>query len=501
MDFGFLNGPLFAVGLLVFISVVAGLWSVRIGFSFLLIFLLAGVLAGEDGPGGFVFDDYRLSFWVGNVALAIILLDGGLRTAYATFRTGLRPAAVLATLGVLICALITAAAGVLLAGLDWSTAMLLGAIVGSTDAAAVFALLTRSAVVLNERVAATLEIESGVNDPMAVYLTLACISLILAQGAGSPDGNGWAAALDIVLSFVAQFGWGGVLGIALGLAMALLLPRLASRDASGGIIALLVAASGLVVFAAAGLLGGSGFLAVYLYGLIVANRAAAAVSGSLEAMDGYAWLAQAGMFLLLGLLVTPSQLPSSLGPAIGVALVLMLVARPVAVWLCLRPFRFTAQETWFISWVGLRGAVPIVLALFPLMAGVPRALELFNIAFVVVLVSLLAQGSTIGLAARRLGVALPPPDDERQVRAVFRDFAIDPHTPVVALCEFYGLPVPAGAEGRVADWMHEAIRRPPVAGDQVPLGAATLVVRAVTDGRISQVGLGLPEGEPDGAEG
>lgn len=500
MDFGFINAPLLAVGLLTFVSIVAGLWSVRIGFSFLLVFLLAGVLAGEDGPGGILFNDYRLSFWVGNVALAIILLDGGLRTAYATFRTGLKPAALLATVGVLVCTLVTAAAGVLLAGLDWPTALLLGAIVGSTDAAAVFALLTRSGVVLNERVAATLEIESGVNDPMAVYLTLACIGLILAQGGGGPADGALETALDMVISFVAQFGWGGALGVLAGLGVALVLPRLALRDAGGGIIALLITASGIVVFAAAGLLGGSGFLAVYLYGLIVANRAAAAVADALPAMDGYAWLAQAGMFLLLGLLVTPSQLPGSLGPAIGVALVLMFVARPVAVWMCLRPFRFTSQETWFISWVGLRGAVPIVLALFPLIAGVPRALELFNIAFVVVLVSLLAQGSTIGLVARRLHVALPPADDERQVRAVFRDFVIDPHTPVDALCDFYSLPRPEGAEGRVSDWMQKVLRRPPVAGDTVALGPATLVVRAIADGRIAQVGLGLPEGDGQGDE-
>ena len=174
----FVNLPLLAVSGMVFLSVLVGMFSARIGFSFLLVFLLVGVLAGEDGPGGFRFDDYRLSFWVGNLALAVILLDGGLRTAFATFRTGLRPASLLASVGVVVCAAITAVAGVLFVGLDWPTAFLLGAIVGSTDAAAVFALLTRSGVTLNERVAATLEIESGVNDPMAVYLTLAFIAVI-----------------------------------------------------------------------------------------------------------------------------------------------------------------------------------------------------------------------------------------------------------------------------------------------------------------------------------
>jgi len=485
----FVNLPLLAAAALVFVSVLAGLFSARIGFSFLLVFLLAGVLAGVDGIGGFRFDDARLSFWVGNVALAVILLDGGLRTAYATFRTGLRPAAVLATVGVVICAGITATAGVLLVGLDWGTALLLGAIVGSTDAAAVFALLTRSGVTLNERVAATLEIESGVNDPMAVYLTLAFIAVLAAgPSAGSPWG-------DMAMAFVEQFGWGTAVGVASGFAVAELLRRVAARDTGGGILALLVGAAGLSVFAATGWLGGSGFLAVYLFGLIVGNRAAKEVAPTLAAMDGYAWLAQAGMFLLLGLLVTPSTMVTSLLPGLGVALVLIFVARPVAVWLCLLPFHFTARETWFIAWVGLRGAVPIVLALFPLLAGTPQAMLLFNIAFVVVLASLLTQGTTIALVARKLGVALPDAGDERQQRAVFRDFGLDPRTPVAAVCEFYGLPVPPhatqDAELSLCDWMRAELRRPPVVGDCVRLGPAMLAVRELQDGRITRIGFGL----------
>ena len=481
----FVNLPLLAAAALVFLSVLTGLVSTRIGFSFLLIFLLAGIVAGEDGPGGYRFDDFRLSFWVGNLALAVILLDGGLRTAYATFRTGLRPASLLATVGVVVCAGVVALAGVWFVGLDWGTAMLLGAVVGSTDAAAVFALLTRSGVRLNERVSATLEIESGVNDPMAVYLTLALIAVL---GVGVETSSTWSL---VAITFVQQFGWGALAGVAGGFSMAALLRRLAPRDAGGGILALLVGAGGLVVFAVTGLLDGSGFLAVYLFGLIVANRAADAVAPSLAAMDGYAWLAQAGMFLLLGLLVTPSTMLQFLAPGTAVALTLIFVARPVAVWLCLWPFRFTPKETWFISWVGLRGAVPIVLALFPLLAGTPQAALLFNIAFVVVLASLLTQGTTIGWVARKLGVALPDPADERQVRAVFRDFALDPDTPVSAVCEFYGLPVPEQTSASLADWMHSELRRPPVAGDSVGLGSAVLVVREVTEGRISGIGLGL----------
>lgn len=482
----FVNLPLLAAAALVFVSVLAGLFSARIGLSFLLIFLLAGILAGEDGIGGYRFDDLRLSFWVGNIALAVILLDGGMRTAYATFRTGLRPATLLATVGVVICAGITACAGVWFVGLDWGTAWLLGAVVGSTDAAAVFALLTRSGVTLNERVAATLEIESGVNDPMAVYLTLALIGLL------APGADASATWALMAIAFLQQFGWGAAAGVVAGFAMAALLRWVASRDTGGGILALLIGAGGLSTFAVAGLVGGSGFLAVYLFGLIVANRAADAVASTLPALDGYAWLAQAGMFLLLGLLVTPSSMLDSVGPGLAVALTLMFVARPVAVWLCLLPFRFKARETWFIAWVGLRGAVPIVLALFPLLAGTPHASLLFNIAFVVVLASLLTQGTTIGLLARKLGVALPDPADEHQVRAVFRDFVLDPSMPIRDVCEFYGLPVPEDTSAPLGAWMAAELHRPPVAGDSVPLGVAVLVVRGIEDGKISSIGMGLP---------
>jgi potassium/hydrogen antiporter len=481
----FVNVPLLAAAALVFASVLAGLFSARIGFSFLLVFLVAGILAGEDGPGGVRFDDFRLVFWVGNLALAVILLDGGLRTAFSTFRTGLKPAALLATVGVVISAVITAGAAMLLLGLDGPTALLLGAIVGSTDAAAVFALLTRSGVVLNERVAATLEIESGVNDPMAIYLTIACIALITALARGESPGAG------VLLAFAQQFGWGTLLGLIGGLAMGALLRRIAARDAGGGVLALMLVAGGLSLFAATGVIGGSGFLAIYLFGMIVAHRAADETAPTLPAMDGYAWLAQAGMFLLLGLLVTPSDLLPQLGPSLGLAAVLIFVARPAAVWLCLWPFRFTRAETAFIAWVGLRGAVPIVLALFPLLAGVAQAQLLFNTAFVVVLVSLLLQGSTIGWVARRLGVALPDPEDTPRARRAYGDFGLDPALPVGAVCQFYALPAPEDAEVRLGDWMARAIGRPPVVGDQVPLGAATLFVRELDGSRITGVGLAL----------
>ena len=489
LSLDFLTLPLLAAAGLVFISVLAGVFSARAGFSFLLVFLLVGVLAGEDGPGGLVFDDFRLSFWVGNVALAVILLDGGLRTDFDTFRTGLKPSLWLATVGVVVCAGLTGAAAHWLLDLSWPLALLVGAIVGSTDAAAVFSLLKSSGVRLNERVAATLEIESGMNDPMAVYLTLTCIGVALAVAAGGPSTVG---PMEVLRTLLLQFGWGAALGLAAGFGMAELLKRLGrGEDGGGGIRALLLVSAGLTVFAGVTWLGGSGFLAVYAMGVIIGNRARRLVRSSLSAMDGYAWLSQAGMFLLLGLLVTPTRLLETLWPALGISLVLMLIARPLSVWLCLAPMRFARNEIAFISWVGLRGAVPIVLAVFPVMAGIPGAQTYFNVAFVVVLSSLLLQGSTIAWSARRLGVTLPDPDDEQQVRQVFGDFVLDAGTTMDNLCAFYGLPVPGEPSQTLGHWLTEKLHRPPVVGDSVALGQAELSVRAMEGGQIRRVGIRL----------
>jgi cell volume regulation protein A len=491
LSLDFLTLPLLIAAGLVFMSVLAGVFSARAGFSFLLVFLVAGTLAGVDGPGGLAFDDFRLSFVVGNVALAVILLDGGLRTDFTTFRTGLKPSLLLATLGVLVSTGITGAAAWWLLDLSWPLALLLGAIVGSTDAAAVFSLLKSSGVKLNERVAATLEIESGMNDPMAVYLTLTFIGVALVATTTPVAGAGLDAT-QVLRSLLLQFGWGAALGVASGFALAELLKRLGrGEDGGGGIRALLVVSAGLTVFAGTTWLGGSGFLAVYAMGVITGNRARRLVRSSLSAMDGYAWLMQASMFLLLGLLVTPTELLRTLWPALGVSLVLMLVARPLSVWLCLAPLRFERREIAFISWVGLRGAVPIVLAVFPVMAGVPGAQIFFNVAFVVVLASLLLQGSTIAWSARRLGVVLPDPEDEAKTREVFGDFVLDASVPVGQLCAFYGLPSPPEPEQAVGDWLALTLHRPPVAGDSAHLGHAELSVRTMDGGRIRQVGIKL----------
>lgn len=494
LSLDFLAIPLLVASGLVFFSLLAGMFSVRLGFSFLLIFLVAGMLLGEDGPGGVLFADYTLAFWIGNVALAVILLDGGLRTHHSTFRTGLKPALGLATVGVLICAAITGIAAHWLLGLSWQMALLLGAIVGSTDAAAVFSLLKSSGVRLNERVAATLEIESGMNDPMAVYLTLALIGWIVNSSQGlSGDFAWWMPLWTLAL----QFGWGAAIGVGAGWGFGLFLRRLTLwARPSGGVRALLLTSAGLSVFALTTWIGGSGFLAVYVFGVFVAHKAPQSVHPAMSAMDGFAWLAQAAMFLMLGLLVTPAEALSTFWPALGVAAVLMLVARPVSVWLCVKPLRFTHREMAFISWVGLRGAVPIVLAVFPVMAGVPGAIELINVALIVVLASLIFQGSTIAWSAHRTGVALPEVDDTPRAREVYGDFEVAAGTRMADLCAFYGWPEPPDVHQSVAEWLTVALARPPVEGDHATWGPAELSVRSMDQGEVLRVGIRLLE-SPD----
>ncbi len=478
-----LNAILLAAGALVFASVLTGLFSARAGFSFLLVFLVGGMLVGVDGPGGVEFDDFRLAFWVGNAALAVILLDGGLRTSLDTFRTGLKPALGLATVGVAVTAALTGAAAAWLLAVDWRLGLLAGAIVGSTDAAAVFSLMRTSQLRLSERMATTLEIESGINDPMAVFLTLMLIAWITAP---QPQG-----AAELALMFATQAGGGLAVGLAGGWLVGEVLRRLRLGPEFEALGALLLLSSGVAVFAGANLAGGSGFLAVYLYGLVVRRRAERIVLNALAAMDGYAWLAQASMFVLLGLLVTPSRLVDHLLPALGVAAVLMVVARPVAVWLCLAPLRFTRAEMAFVSWVGLRGAVPIVLAVFPIVAGVPDARRLFDVAFVVVLASLLLQGTTMRWAAQRFGVNLPDVADEPAHRALFGDFALDAATPLSDLCAFYGQPVPEDGPRDLGAWLAWRLGRPPVVGDTTEWAGAQFSVRVLDGGRVARVGLRL----------
>lgn len=392
----FTNQIIFFAGLLVLFSVIAGAITPRIGMPLLLVFLLIGMLAGEDGPGGLVFDDVGLAFLAASFALAVILFDGGLRTQLKLFRVGLKPALSLASFGVLVTAALTGIACIWVFNLGWMEALLLGAIVASTDAAAVFALLTGRSRGLSERVSATLEIESGTNDPMAIFLVVVLVDLVAMDATGPGP--------EVVGQFLWQIGGGAAVGIAGGFALVFLINRL---TLSASLYPLLALSGGAVIFGLTQMAGASGFLAAYLAGLVVGNRRTQALHNIQRFYDGVAWLAQIGLFLILGLLATPRELVTTALPALLIAATLIFVARPVAVFLSLAPFRFHLREKTFISWVGLRGAVPIVLAMFPLIAGLENAQLYFNVAFFIVLVSLVLQGWTVPLAARLMRVDLP----------------------------------------------------------------------------------------------
>ncbi|SFU28117.1 potassium/proton antiporter [Halomonas korlensis] len=383
-------------GFLIALSALASRLSTVAGVPLLLIFLALGMLAGEEGILGIEFDDYSVAFLIGHLALAMILLDGGLRTRLKTFRVGFKPALSLATFGVFITSGLVGLISMWVFDLTFIQGLLVGAIVGSTDAAAVFSMLSGRGVNLNERVGATLEIESGTNDPMAIFLTIVLVEVLVGEVGG---------ILDTGLFLVLQFGLGMVIGLGAGWLIARLLRWV---DLAPGLYSLLALALGFVVFGLASALGGSGFLAIYLTGLMIGNKPGRHLNFILPVHDGLAWLSQIGLFLVLGLLVNPSELLEHALPASLVALSLIFIARPLAVLLTIKPFfKFRWREVGFISWVGLRGAVPIVLAIFPVIGGVENASFYFNVAFAVVLMSLLIQGGTLPWMARRMKVEVP----------------------------------------------------------------------------------------------
>jgi potassium/hydrogen antiporter len=381
--------------ILVMAGILSSLLALRFGAPLLLVFLIIGILAGESGPGGLAFDDFRTTYLVGSVALALILFDGGLRTRFQNIRSVLVPSMGLATVGVLLTALITAPVAKVALDLNWTEALLVGAVVASTDAAAVFLLVHAQGLRLRPRVGATLEAESGSNDPFAVFLTLMLVEYI-SVGQGS--------AAHVALELAREAVLGAVFGVAGGRLVVIALNRVALPQ---GLHAPFVTTAALVIFGGAQIAHASGFLAVYIAGIIIGNRPTRAHNSVVTFLDAATWLAQIVMFVLLGLLVSPQRLGASAGPAMIVAMVLMLVARPVAVFLCLAPFRFSWREKLFIAWTGLRGAVAIFLASIPMLVGLSKAYLYFDVAFVVVIISLLLQGWTLAYAARRLHVALP----------------------------------------------------------------------------------------------
>ncbi|CCG42286.1 potassium/proton antiporter [Magnetospirillum molischianum] len=395
-----MNVAILIVAGLVSLSIFSSLLSTRIGAPLLLVFLTVGLLAGEDGLGHLRFDDVRAAYLIGSVALAVILFDSGFHTGIKAFRSAAFPALTLASLGVLITTSIVAVPVHYVLGMGWIESALLGSIVSSTDAAAVFFLLRVGGLNLRDRVRSTLEVESGSNDPMAIFLTLSLVGLL----AGHHGEAGAVAGFSILSEFFTQFGVGALAGMAGGGLIVFAVNRMGFERGLQPLAAISLA---MVVFAATGVMQGSGFLAVYIAGLIAGNAHIAAPETMRRFQEGLTWLAQIVMFLTLGLLATPSQFPPYILGALSVAVVLMFIARPFAAWLCLLPFGFKRNDTSFIAWVGLRGSVSVLLSIVPMVAGLNHGRDYFIVTFLVVLVSLTLQGWTIAPVARFLGQVVP----------------------------------------------------------------------------------------------
>lgn len=402
-----LNLIYLVAAILIFSSIMASTLSARLGLPLLILFLGIGMLAGEEGILGIHFSQYGIANFIGQAALACILLDGGLRTSFKSFRVGLKPAIVLATWGVFATVLILGVFVTWLLEVDWRIGLLMAAIVGSTDAAAVFSLLRNGGVKLNDRVQATLELESGANDPFAILLVTGLIALNV-----NPDSQ---SVLGFVILLMQQLGFGLIMGLLSGYLLSKLIPKL---HLAVGMYAILILSAGLAVFAATNLMGGSGFLAVYLAGVIIGNHKVRATEHVLRVMDSFAWLSQAILFVVLGLLVTPSNVLRVWHYSIAIAVFMIFIARPIAVFSSIKPFGFKDREIGFISWVGLRGAVPITLAILPIIAGLEDAFLLFDIAFGVVILSLILQGTTIPFMSNVFKVRVPhnaEPDEEMEI--------------------------------------------------------------------------------------
>lgn len=383
---------LLTLGVLMVASVIFSRASGKTGLPVALLFLIVGMLAGEEGVLGIRFEDYRFAFRIGTAALVLILFDGGLNTAREAIQRGIKPALVLATVGVVGTALLLAI-GARLLGFSWPIAILLGSIVSSTDAAAVFTVLRSSGIHLKKRLGTTLELESGMNDPMAVILTVAATDALVAH-----ETIGWAMLGEAIIQLIV----GGVLGIVIGLLGRILLAQV--RLSASGMYAVLTVAVAFIAFGVPTLLWGSGILAAYLAGVVLGNGKLPYRSGITRVHDALAWLSQIVMFLLLGMLVTPSDLLRVAPQGLALGLMLAFVCRPLVTAPLMLPFGFPRNEILYGSWVGLRGAVPIILATIPILAGVPGTEAVFHIVFFIVVVNAFLPGATVKPLTRLLGL-------------------------------------------------------------------------------------------------
>lgn len=478
-------------GALLVVSALFSRASQRFSVPVALVFLVVGVLAGSEGIGGIAFEDYGAAFRLGTVALVLILFDGGLNTRLASVRQAAGPAGVLATVGVVGTAG-GVALGAHLLGLGWPQALLLGAIVSSTDAAAVFAVLRGSGINLSRRVGTTLEVESGINDPMAVILTMAMTAVLRTPGEVAL----WRLALDVVV----QMAVGLALGAAIGLGGRALLQRV--RLPSGGLYPAVTLGLACLAFAVPTLLHGSGFLAVYVAAVVLGNGALPFRPALLRVHDALAWLSQIVMFLTLGLLVFPSRLLDVAPIGLGVALVLAVVARPLVVAACLAPFRaFTRREVGYVGWVGLRGAVPIILAIFPVLAGAPGAATVFDVVFFVVVINAFLPGATVPWVTRRLGLEQPEPPAPRAVLEIeslqplegtLRSFYVDEALAVAGL-PLRDVPFPEGASAVLVVRGRDLLA--PKGSTVLMPGDHVYVFARPADVALVQLLFGQPEGD------
>lgn len=382
--------------ILLFISIIVGKTSYKFGVPTLLLFLAIGMLAGSDGIGGIHFDNPRIAQFIGIVSLNFILFSGGLDTNWTAIKPILREGIVLSTLGVLLTALSIGTFVWFVTDFTIYESMLLGSIVSSTDAAAVFSILRSKSLALKSNLRPTLELESGSNDPMAYVLTIAFLTLVINQ-----DQN----IFSIIPLFLQQMILGGIAGFAFGKLSKIIINKI--KLDFEGLYPVLVIALMFITFSATDFIGGNGFLAIYICAVYLGNQELIHKKTILKMYDGLAWLMQIVLFLTLGLLVFPSQIIPYFGVGILISLFLIIVARPISVFLSLMFFKMRLRRRLYISWVGLRGAVPIVFATYPLLAGIEKANMIFNIVFFISVTSVIIQGTTLSIVAKWLKVALP----------------------------------------------------------------------------------------------